>query len=51
MSGSALISSIPDVHKTVPVHRNGNRLVNGSGTDSLEGMNPLKYRRSLNLAV
>lgn len=34
MSGSALISSIPDVHKTVPVHRNGNPLVNGSGADS-----------------
>lgn len=34
MSGSALISSIPNVHKTAPVHRNGNRLVNESEADS-----------------
>ena len=31
MSGSALISSIPDVHKTVPVHEGGVKAVNGIG--------------------
>lgn len=34
MSGSALISSIPNVHKTIPVHEDGIKGVNGIGVDS-----------------
>ena len=34
MSGSALISSIPNILKTVPVHEGGVKGVNGTGVDS-----------------
>ena len=34
MSGGALIGSIPNVHKTIPVHEGGVKGVNGIGVDS-----------------
>lgn len=38
MSGSAIISPIPNVLKTVPVHKGGVKGVNGTGVDSDSGL-------------